>query len=204
VVVDVRTADKAKTPVTASFLNLPLDTAVRTLADMAELKSVLNDNVLYVTTEARAVKLRPDANPGAAVSPGVPGGLCANGAVSGLGGGLGGPVAALAAPARKATFDKRPLSEALQELLEGSGYKLVVDTGRTGGKAKAPVSADLDGVPLETCLRVLADLADLKPVVLDNVVYLTTRENGKALQEEQEKRDAARFTAAGLGAPYPR
>jgi hypothetical protein len=211
VVLDARAGDKGKAPVTASFVNVPLDTAVRTLADMADLKSVLNDNVLYVSTEARAVRLRPDPN-GAALGGGV--GLCANGVTPGAVGGLGalgggagfggGGNTPLLNPVRKAVFDKKPVNEALQEVLEGTGLKLVVDTARAGDKAKAPVTADLDNVPRETCLRVLADLADLKPVVLDNVVYLTTKENAKGLQEEQDKRDAARCGALGLGVPAAR
>jgi hypothetical protein len=40
--------------------NVPLDTAVQLLADMAELKVVHRDNVLYVTTPEHAAKLEKD------------------------------------------------------------------------------------------------------------------------------------------------
>jgi RNA polymerase sigma factor (sigma-70 family) len=56
VILDTRAveADKAKTPVTARFANVQVDTAVRILASMLELQVVKVENVLYVTTEKRA------------------------------------------------------------------------------------------------------------------------------------------------------
>jgi hypothetical protein len=150
IVVDARAADMAKSPVTASFTNLPLDTAVRVLADMAGLKSALNNNALYVSTEERAFNATPASNPGQ----------------------LG-----LSLPVRGATFDKRPLNEAIQELLGPTGMKLVVDAARAGEKSRAPVSATLEGTTVEAAVRLLADMADLRPVLYENVVYLTTKDN---------------------------
>jgi hypothetical protein len=57
VVLDVRCAAKAKAPVSAYLLNTPLDTAVRFLADMADLQSLQQDNVLYVTSKENATAL---------------------------------------------------------------------------------------------------------------------------------------------------
>ena len=45
---------EAKTPVSATFRNVPLDTAVWTLADMAGLDVVRKDNLLYVTRKKAA------------------------------------------------------------------------------------------------------------------------------------------------------
>ena len=160
IVVDARAAERAKTAVSASFLNLPLDTAVRTLADMAGLKTTLNDNVLYVSTEERNVNAVPPAQQVSV------GGVPMTPTQIGLG-----------TTVRGTTFDKHPLSKALQEVLKPTGMKLVVDTARTGEKSKTPVSATLDGTTVEAAIRLLADMADLRPVVYDNVVYLTTREN---------------------------
>src|SRR5262249_4576453 len=36
-------------------------------------------------------------------------------------------------------------------------------------------------------VRVLADMADLKPVALDGVLYVTSKPNAEVLQAEQEK-----------------
>jgi hypothetical protein len=197
VVLDARVADRAKVPVSANFRNLPLDTAVRVLADMAELRTSLNDNVVYVTTEARAVKLRP-ASENEAASPAVgfglpfPMGVPRNPLVPGLGGPL--------SQTKKVSFDKRPLNEAMQELLDGTGCKLVLDP-RVGDKAKTPVTANLEGVTVETSLRVLADMADLKPVFMENVVYLTSKENARVLQSEQDSRDAEKMKNMLPGLP---
>ena len=51
---------------TLQLEDVPLETAVRLLARLAGLKPVRLDNVLFVTTEERADKLRPDATPSAA------------------------------------------------------------------------------------------------------------------------------------------
>jgi hypothetical protein len=59
IVLDSRAADKGKVPVTASLINVPLDTAVRMLSDMVELKPVLLNNAIYVTTEKRADRFQP-------------------------------------------------------------------------------------------------------------------------------------------------
>jgi hypothetical protein len=64
VVLDSRRAgDQAKAEVTATLLNAPLDTAVRILANQAELEAVRLDNVLYVTTADNAATLKPAARP---------------------------------------------------------------------------------------------------------------------------------------------
>jgi hypothetical protein len=56
-VIDSRTEEKAKTRVTATFHSVPVDTAVLILADMADLRAVALDNVLYVTTKENAEQL---------------------------------------------------------------------------------------------------------------------------------------------------
>jgi len=59
-VVDGRAAEQAKTPVSATFLNVPLETGLRVLADMADLKPVQVDNVFYVTTRDNAARFKAD------------------------------------------------------------------------------------------------------------------------------------------------
>jgi hypothetical protein len=58
VVLDPRVGDKAKTPLTARFTDVPLDTAVLLLSDMAGLEYVEVDGVYYVTTRDNAESLR--------------------------------------------------------------------------------------------------------------------------------------------------
>jgi hypothetical protein len=61
VIVGVRPGDTAETAVTATFKNdVSLETAVPLLADMANLKAVVMDNALYVTTKANAKMLETE------------------------------------------------------------------------------------------------------------------------------------------------
>lgn len=57
VTLDSRVGDKSKMPVSTAFKNVPLDTAVFLLADMADLAMVQKDNVLYVTTPDNAARI---------------------------------------------------------------------------------------------------------------------------------------------------
>jgi hypothetical protein len=60
VLLDESVGDKAKDVVTARFLNTPVETAVRVLANKANLSMVRLDNVLYVTTTEKADDLRAE------------------------------------------------------------------------------------------------------------------------------------------------
>ncbi len=85
-----------------------------------------------------------------------------------------------------AEFDKRPLDEALRELADLSGINVVLDV-RLGDIAKSPVTATLTSVPVDTAVRLLADMAELKSVALDNVLYVTNKGNADELQAELDK-----------------
>jgi|GEM_PF-4149294 len=81
--------------------------------------------------------------------------------------------------------DKLPLNDALEQLSENSGISIVVDPA-VGEKATMPLNAVLVNVPVTTAVRVLANMADLKPVVMDNVLYVTTKDKAKELIEGGE------------------
>jgi hypothetical protein len=89
-------------------------------------------------------------------------------------------------PLLSVSFDKVPLSEALRQLADQSGFNVVLDA-RAAAAARTPVSMDLLNTPLDTAVGLLADSADLKPFVVDNLVYVTSRENAAKLQEERKK-----------------
>lgn len=84
-------------------------------------------------------------------------------------------------PTLDLVLDKRPLEEALRELADNNDLNILVDT-RVAEKAKKPVTARLRGVPIDTAVRLLTDMADLKSVVVDNVIYVTSKANAAALQ----------------------
>jgi hypothetical protein len=91
-------------------------------------------------------------------------------------------------PVVSCDFEREPLAEALRQLSESTGISVVLDP--RSDKARKTVSAALDNVPLDTAVGLLADMADLKAVSLDNVLYVTSRENAKELEVEKEKRAA--------------
>ena len=82
VVVSPAIGDKAKKALTVRFSNTPVDAAVRTLCEMAELGAVEDANVLLVTTPERAASRSKDVTDKrkarlAEVGVGIGGGLCA-------------------------------------------------------------------------------------------------------------------------------
>lgn len=84
----------------------------------------------------------------------------------------------------QASFANRPLDEALEELSELTGVAIAIDP-RVGGKGRTPITARF---PSETNLaqivRVLADMADLRAVVVDTMIYVTSRDNDVSFPEE--------------------
>jgi hypothetical protein len=86
-----------------------------------------------------------------------------------------------------ADFDRRPLAEGLHELADQSGINVVLDA-RAGEKARTEVTATLSHVPVDTAVQVLADMAGLKSLAIDNVIYVTAKANAKTLQKELEHR----------------
>jgi hypothetical protein len=73
VLLDPRAGEKAKTELTANLRNIPVETAVELLADMAGLAVVRRGNVLYVTSAENAQKLRKSKETLRVPQPAVPG-----------------------------------------------------------------------------------------------------------------------------------
>jgi hypothetical protein len=88
-------------------------------------------------------------------------------------------------------FKEKRLDAALKELSEASGHNILLDK-RLGPKAEVPVTLQMTNAPLDTVVRLLADMSDLDTVFLDNVIYVTTKENAAEwnakLRKEQQER----------------
>jgi RNA polymerase sigma factor (sigma-70 family) len=82
-------------------------------------------------------------------------------------------------------FEDKALPAALKALASASGMSVVLD-GQAAPDKGVKVTADFHNVPVDTAVRVLADMAELGMVRLDNVLYVTTREKAKQLQAEQK------------------
>jgi hypothetical protein len=89
-------------------------------------------------------------------------------------------------PLVNVSFDREPLEAALKHLADETGYNIVLDV-RAAEKGKTPVAARLANTPLDTAVRFLADMSDLRPVLLDNVIYVTTRENAALIEARLKK-----------------
>ena len=63
-----------------------------------------------------------------------------------------------------ASFHEAPLNVALQKLSDLTGVSVVLDVLRAAEKAHADVTAELNNVPLLDAVRVLSDMAGLRPV----------------------------------------
>jgi hypothetical protein len=81
-------------------------------------------------------------------------------------------------------FEEQPLKLALRSMSNNSGRNIVLDP-RVGEKVQTAVTARLMNVPVGTAVRILADMADLQVVALDNVLYVTTPQNAARLEVQQ-------------------
>ncbi len=72
-VLDPRQAAKAKEPISLTLEDVPLEVAVRLMAELVGLRSVRLANVLFVTTKENAAELRAEEPAGSAVPPFRPG-----------------------------------------------------------------------------------------------------------------------------------
>lgn len=74
-------------------------------------------------------------------------------------------------------FVKRPLEAVLEELSAQTGISVLLDP-KVGDKAKTPVTAKFrNETSLPAAVRVLADMADLRVAVVENVLYVTSKSN---------------------------
>ncbi len=90
-------------------------------------------------------------------------------------------------PVVSAKFDKVPLAEALANLADESGTNVIL-AAYAAKEGETKVTANLTGVPLDTAVIILADMADLKLVRLGNVYYVTSRAARPRLEAEEQKR----------------
>jgi len=82
-------------------------------------------------------------------------------------------------------LDKVELVAALKQLARDTGVNLPLDP-RAGKQASAKVSLDVEDVPLETGVRLLAEMAGLKPVRLGNTLFVTKKEVATAMRADPD------------------
>jgi hypothetical protein len=107
-------------------------------------------------------------------------------------------------PLIHAAFEEKPLDDALKQLARMTGENVVIDS-RVAKEAKMVVSATMTNVPLDTAVRLLADMAALTTIRVENVLYVTSKDNARLMQREIEDRrmnEPRRPIGEGLLSPY--
>ncbi len=84
-------------------------------------------------------------------------------------------------------FDGQSLPDALKNLADQADFNVVIDARVLEKAQAAKVTARLSNTPLDTAVALLADMADLKPVLTDNLLYVTSRENAVRLEEKRKQ-----------------
>jgi hypothetical protein len=102
-----------------------------------------------------------------------------------------------------ASFENRKLSEVFRELSERTGTTIVIDNRAADKEDRAVSATFLNDVNLAGALRVLSEMAELKVVVLDGAIYVTTPAQAEILRKEKIRMDEAASPLWPILPPYP-
>jgi len=82
-------------------------------------------------------------------------------------------------------LDRVQLGNALKQLARETATNLLLD-GKAFKEGQTAVTLQLDDVPLETAVRLLSEMAGLKPVRVGNVLYVTNKASAVELRTDPE------------------
>jgi hypothetical protein len=89
-------------------------------------------------------------------------------------------------------YEARPLGQLLRDLAEKTGTTIVVDK-RVGDKEERAVTVIFQqDATLAGALRVVTEMVDLKAVVLDGIIFVTTPAHAEQLRKEQKQQEKDR------------
>jgi hypothetical protein len=80
-------------------------------------------------------------------------------------------------------LERVQMAAALKQLARDTSTNLLVDN-RALKEAQTAVTLQLEDVPLETAVRLLAEMAGLKPVRVGNVLFVTTKTNAAEMRAD--------------------
>jgi hypothetical protein len=98
-------------------------------------------------------------------------------------------------PCILAIFQKRPVPEVLQELSNQTGLTIHLDPN-IGDKANTLISATFRNCSLEDALVTVTEMAQLKYVVYERSIFVTTPDRAKVLEKEERIRNKKRKPAS--------
>ncbi len=81
-------------------------------------------------------------------------------------------------------YKNKPLAEVIEDLQDRTGANIVLNGKAVADVDKATVTANFNDTRLLTVLKIVGDMHGLKPVVVDNVFYLTDAARADDLQQE--------------------
>jgi hypothetical protein len=82
-------------------------------------------------------------------------------------------------------LDKVPAATALKQLARDTGTNVLLDA-RVGKEAQAPVTLQVDDVPLDTSVKLVAEMAGLKTVRIGNVLFVTTKAIAQEMRQDPD------------------
>ncbi len=88
-------------------------------------------------------------------------------------------------PTVSLAVEQKPLADIVHQLRESSGANIVVDP-RIKEKLTTPVTITANDTRLMTVLKIASDMCDVAPAVVDNVYYITSKENAERLTTQTE------------------
>lgn len=94
-------------------------------------------------------------------------------------------------PSVLVTFKQQPLHDVLEQLSDETGIAIHLDP-RAGDKAKASISAKFRNTTLEDALVTITEMAELKFVVLERSIFVTTPERAAIIRKEEKDRESQR------------
>src|SRR5262249_13800110 len=81
--------------------------------------------------------------------------------------------------------DGQQMVQAIKKLAAETGTNLLIDT-RVMKEAQTAVTLQLEDVPLETAVRLMAEMVGLKPVRVGNVLFVTSKATAQEMRQDNE------------------
>ncbi|HKA08078.1 MAG TPA: hypothetical protein VKD71_12525 [Gemmataceae bacterium] len=101
-------------------------------------------------------------------------------------------------------YDSVPLSKAVKDLATRYGVNVVIDPRTVKTKAADnPVTLQVDDVPFESAVRLLCEMADLKPARMGNVIFVTTEARADKLKDGDSLVPTPGIPTPGLPGVFP-
>ncbi len=96
-------------------------------------------------------------------------------------------------------LDDVAFAKALTDLSRNTATNVVLDPRMAKKAAEAKVTLKLDDVPLETAVRIIAEMAGLKPARMGNVLFVTSEERADKLKDHDQPANPALMPGMMMG-----